>query len=403
MNVFFLTLCLGAVTGLVVWLFLLAISAGTGFVWEVLPRLTGFEWITVPACALGGLVVGLLHRRSGDYPEDLATVMSKVRREKHYDYHPMPVILLCALLPLIFGASVGPEAGLTGVITALCYWVGDNVTYAGRNAALYSELGEAVTLGHIFHTPLFGILAVEEEPGTDGESVPLPRIWKLALYSLSTAASFGVISLLNHVFHRSAEGFPGFASVTIQPADYAAVLLYLPVGVALCVVFWGAEKGAKRVAGRIPPVLRETLCGVTIGLVGLVVPSALFSGETEMALLIEGNNEHTAWQFMGMCLLKLVMTAFCLSFGMKGGHFFPLIFGCTCMGFGLSGFLFPGAGEHVAFAAGIVTASALGAQMKKPLAVSALLLLCFPARMLFWIFLAAALGGQIMELLKKYL
>ncbi len=49
----------------------------------------------------------------------LATVMGKVRREKHYDYHPVAVILLCTLLPLVFGVSVGPEAGLTGTMRSL--------------------------------------------------------------------------------------------------------------------------------------------------------------------------------------------------------------------------------------------------------------------------------------------
>ena len=38
--------------------------------------------------------------------------------------------------------------------------------------------------------------------------------------------------------------------------------------------------------------------------------------------------------------------------------------------------------------------------MKKPLAVSALALLCFPPRMLFWLFLAAAVGGRLAELLE---
>ena len=46
----------------------------------------------------------------------------------------MPVVLVCAFLPLVFGSSVGPEAGLTGIIAGLCYWVGDNVKYAKEHA-----------------------------------------------------------------------------------------------------------------------------------------------------------------------------------------------------------------------------------------------------------------------------
>ena len=197
--VLLLAICLGAVVGIVLWLFLRAVSIGSGFIWRFLPAHTGGRWITVPLCALGGCIVGLLHRRFGDYPEELNVVMGKVKREKHYDYHPMLVMLVCALLPLIFGSSVGPEAGLTGIIAGLCYWIGDNVTYAKKNAALYSELGEAVTLGQVFHMPLFGILAVEEEPGDSGETPALPKLLKLVLYGLSAVACFLIFVLLNRI------------------------------------------------------------------------------------------------------------------------------------------------------------------------------------------------------------
>lgn len=396
-----MSLCLGAVTGLVLWLFLQAVGLGTTLIWETLPHSTGIRWLIVPLCMLGGCLTGLLHRRYGDYPEELDVVLGKVKRDKHYDYHPMPVMLVCALLPLIFGASVGPEAGLTGIIAALCYWIGDNLSFARENARLYSELGEAVTLGQIFHMPLFGILAVEEEPGDNTSAPALPRIYKLVLYGLSAVSSFLVISGLNHLFHTSLEGFPSFPEVTIAASDYALVLLYVPAGFLLFLLFEGAEKLARRGEEHVPVVWRETVCGLVIGLVSLAVPMVLFSGEEQMAELMESFGAFTPWMLIGICVLKLIMTAFCLRFGMKGGHFFPLIFACVCMGYGLAMLVFPDPGTHFVFAAGIVTAATLGAQMKKPLAVSVLMLICFPARMLFWIFLAAALGGRIAQLFEN--
>ena len=196
-----LTLCLGAVVGIVLWLFLAVVSLGTSFVWGFIPRKLGFNWIMVPLCAAGGCVAGLIRRKYGDYPEDLKTVMVKVKRSKHYDYSNMLVILVCALLPLILGASVGPEAGLTGIIAALCYWVGDNVTFAKQNTALYSQLGEAVTMGQIFHSPLFGIISVEEEPGEAGKAPALPKLLKQVLYGLAAVAGLIVIAGLSRLFH----------------------------------------------------------------------------------------------------------------------------------------------------------------------------------------------------------
>ena len=120
-----------------------------------------------------------------------------------------------------------------------------------------------------------------------------------------------------------------------------------------------------------------------------------------MAELIEKNGGYGILFLVGICLLKLVMTSFCLQFGMKGGHFFPLIFACTCMGYALGMLFYAGSAEHAAFAAGMITAAALGAQLKKPLAVTVLLLLCFPARFLLWGFISAAVGSGLSGMLEK--
>ena len=68
-----LTVLLGAFCGAVVWLFLRVLGICTGFIWETIPAKAGFTYLPV---------------------------------------------LICAFLPLVFGASAGPEAGLTGIIAA---------------------------------------------------------------------------------------------------------------------------------------------------------------------------------------------------------------------------------------------------------------------------------------------
>ncbi len=395
-----LAVILGAVAGLVLWLFLQAVSLGTSLVWDTVPSFVGGMWIAVPICAVGGCALGLIHKRYGDYPDELDVVLGKVRREKRYDYRPILTILVCAMLPLILGASVGPEAGLTGIIAALCYWIGDNVSFARENASMYTELGEAATLGQLFHMPLFGILAVEET-GMDGEAPKLPRIGKLVLYCLSAGSSILVIWCLNHAFDTSLEGFPHFIEAEISAVDCIAVLLYIPVGVAVYLLYRVACKAAEKGAGKVPAVWKETLCGAAVGAMCIVAPMAMFSGEDQLAGLIDGTEDIMPWMLIGLCVLKVLMTAFCLRFGLKGGHFFPLIFACSCMGMGMAMLMFPESAGHAAFAAGVLTAATLGAQLKKPLAVTMLLLLCFPFRMLFWIFVAAAVGGWMARMLDK--
>ena len=158
-------LIIGGVVGAIIWTFLKAMAIGIAFIWETLPQQAGVPILlyTVLVCTLGGFLIGLFRKKFGNYPEDLDTVMAKVKTEKTYSYDNMLVMLLAALFPLLLGASIGPEAGLTGVIIGLCYWAGDNMKFAGVNTKAYSEVGTAVTLSVLFGSPLFGIFAVEEE------------------------------------------------------------------------------------------------------------------------------------------------------------------------------------------------------------------------------------------------
>ncbi len=391
-KMFAFTALLGAVSGIVIWGFIKIVSFLSGLIWEKIPETCGTPFIMIFVCAAGGLAAGILHKKFGNYPEPLHTVLAKVKKKKHYDYHPMFVMIICAVIPLAFGASVGPEAGLAGIIAALCYWVGDNVAYAKKHTALYSQIGEAVSLGQLFHSPLFGIFAVEEDPDFKYDKNTLPRVQKLLLYGISTVAAFFTIEIFNELFGKGIIGYTSFPDMVPGIQDYLMILIYVPIGLFLYMIFEFCESAAKSAAGRFPVVLREMFCGAVIGVMGLLIPLAIFSGEENMAGLVNDFGVYAPWFLIGLCFLKIFLTAFCIKFGMKGGHFFPLIYACSCMGFGVSMLVFPESTGHAIFAAGIITAVTLGAQLRKPFAVALLMLLCFPVRFLFWGFLTAVIG-----------
>lgn len=390
------TAILGAFAGAVIWVFLKGVALGADLLWNELWQITGIPYPAIAVCALLGLICGVIRKRFGDYPEELPVVMKKIKKDKYYDYKPMAVILVMAFIPLIIGSSVGPEAGLTGIIAALCYWVGDNVSFAKNDTASFSEIGEALTLGQLFHSPLFGILAVEESEEGEGIKAPgMSKGSKLLLYGISTASGFLVIEVLNSLFGEAMEGFPSFEEATVQRADYLMLIVYIITGLVLYHLFELSEKLTGEMGKRIPPVLRETLCGIVIGVAVAFFPMVMFSGEEQMSKLM-GSYMLYAWPvLMGIALLKVFMTAFCINFGMKGGHFFPLIYASTCMGYAISFLVFKDPAPHAAFAAASITAALFGAQLKKPFAAALLLLLCFPVRILFWIFLCAVIGAQI--------
>ncbi len=137
-----LTLCLGAFVGLILWLFLQVVSLGTTVIWKIVPNATEINWIVIPMCAIGGCVVGLLHKKYGNYPESLDKVMTKVKQDKHYDYKYMLPMLICAVIPLIFACTC-MVYGLTGVVFSSS---SEHVVFAA--AAISGRVGEMIKNGY---------------------------------------------------------------------------------------------------------------------------------------------------------------------------------------------------------------------------------------------------------------
>lgn len=389
---------LGGFAGIVIWIFLKVMSEGMKLIWEWIPEKLNLPFYTIIVCTLGAAAIGLFRKKYGDYPEELNTVLGKVKNEKQYDYKKMPVMLLAALFPLLIGSSVGPEAGLTGIIVGLCYWAGDNIKFAHRDAKKYSEIGMAVTLGVLFHSPLFGIFAVEEQ---DDEEIPhLTKRSKLLLYGISIAAATACYMLLSRIFGKGMEGFPAFEMTgELIWKDYFMMTVYILAGCILAVFYEVTHKGCHKVSAKIPPILREMLAGLCLGLAGTVVPAIMFSGEEQMGELMTDYMQYLPWMLLGVAFLKILITNICIQSGLKGGHFFPVIFAGVCLGYAIAMFTFTDSAEHVVFAAAIVTAALLGGIMKKPMAVTMLLFICFPVKMFLWIFLAALLGSKIINIL----
>lgn len=391
---------IGAFTGMIIWLFLKVMSVGTAFIWEWLPERISLPFYTIAICSLGGLAIGVFRKLFGDYPEELFVVLGKMKTEKRYEYRNMPVLLVAALLPLLIGSSVGPEAGLTGIIVGLCCWAGENLKFARKHAKEYSDIGTAVTLGVLFHSPLFGIFAVEEE-GQDQGIPELTRTSKIFVYGLALAAGSGVYLLMSALFGAGMEGFPSFPAAEPSHRDYLMILPYIISGCLLALFYQFSHHACQILASRLPAILRETLGGLILGITGSILPVIMFSGEEQMRVLMEHPFDYLPWFLIGIAFLKILLTNICIQSGLRGGHFFPVIFAGVCLGYGIAGLVFPGSSEHVVFAAAIVTASLLGGIMKKTLAVTMLLFLCFPIKMFVWIFLAAAVGSKIGSLGKK--
>ena len=391
------SILMGAAAGWIIWVYLRAVGWMMGLLWEYLPGRLSFRWYPLIVCLAGGLFMGILHLRYPHYPEDMETVMRKVECDRHYDYQHMPCMLLAAFIPLVVGASVGPEAGMVGVIAGLCCWVGDNIHFAKAKKDAYSRVGAAAALGVLFSAPLFGILSVAEE----GESIPQEqrkesRSFMLITYGLAMAGGLGVFRMLSEHFGKVMSDFLSFGAVEMTRMDYMMIPVYALAGTLVFILYDLSDKLMIFLTRWIPVPIRELLGGIVLGICGMFIPMLMFSGEAQMEELMAELSNYTPAFLLAICLLKLALTSFCIRSGLRGGYIFAVLFAGTCMGFCVAMQVFGEAvASHAAFAAALVNAAALGGLMKKPVAASVLLLLCFPPAVLFYSVLAASAGSFV--------
>lgn len=412
-RVFFLlcVLITGSLAGAFVWLFFFLMNKGITFLWQTVPgwisSLTaeslpvlsqgpfGFVPFPLIVCVLGGLLIGLYSKHTGIEPEDLNVVMAKVKETGRYDYSHIGKLSLAALLPLLFGGSVGPEAGLTGVIAGLCTWVGDRMRRFGSDFRALTIAGTQAALTAVFTAPLYGFVAPLSgtADGARGEEgITLPKAQKAVVYLCAIAGALSAFLVLGQLFGESS-GLPRFDAVEVGSYELALLLPLALAGMACGWVFHAVNKGtlslSEAMGNRL--VAKAVLAGIILAVCGMALPFTMFAGESQAHYLMEGYSAIPAVALIATGFVKCALTPTCLNLGWHGGHFFPVIFSGVSLGYGFA--LLTGAAP--AFCVAACTSALMGAVMRQPIMAALLLMLCFPLKGVVVMLVAAVIGAAI--------
>lgn len=400
-----LTIAFGAFAGAFAWAFFFLMNIGIDLLWNKLPALIGLAGlpaIAYPAifCTIGGLLIGLFNERFGAYPEDMNTVMAKVKATGRYEYDHMGASFFGALLPLLFGGSIGPEAGLTGVIAGLCTWVGDRLRFVGAEMRELAESGTAAVISAIFATPLFGMAvpifgAADDSEGkhtVDEIHMKVSKPLKIAIYVLAVAGAIAMMTLLGHLFGKGG-GLPHFSELSVGWMEIIWLVPLMIIGIAAGWLFFlfGTAFGklAEKLKGQ--PIIRSTIAGLALGAIGIALPFTMFAGEEQTSEIALMWTQIPAVVLIATGFVKVLTTQLCLNMGWRGGHFFPIIFAGISIGYGMAALT----GIDAVFALCAVTASLVGTVMRQPILTMALLFLVFPIAGAPILLLAAALGSIV--------
>ena len=383
----------GAVIGGIIWVFMRVMHLLIELLWDYIPGVVHIPGYTLLMCLLGGIVIGIIQKKYGPCPDDLHQVMAKYKRDGRYPYHNVLFMLIAALMPLIFGGAIGPEAGLTGVIVGLCCWAGDNFKYAGKYMSELPEIGISTTLGIVFRSPLFGFIEPIEN---DDDEFVLPKASKTTAIFCAVLAGFGIFMLLGKFFGSGA-GMPHFEKVSIERGELLFAVPVLAISVVLGYVYMIFDKLTQAAAEKLGKryFIMAVIAALVLGIIGTVFPIAMFSGEEEIQKLTETYTQYPLYLLFIIPVIKVFLINMCIRFGWRGGSFFPSIFAGVCLGYACSAAF----GIDPVFAVSISAAAVMTTIMRKPLAVALLLLLCFPVSNLIYI-LAAAFLASIMPVPK---
>ena len=356
-RVFFLlcVLITGSLAGAFVWLFFFLMNKGIAFLWqtvpgwissltaESLPVLSQGPLVLFPfLCRLcaGGLLIGL-YANIRAVGKDLNVVMAEGRRAGRYDYSHIGKLSLAALLPLLFGGSVGPEAGLAGVIAGLYPpQVGREMHRFGSDFRALTIAGTQAALTAVFTAPLYGFVAPLSgtADGARGEeSITLPKAQKAVVYLCAIAGALSAFLVLGQLFGESS-GLPRFDAVEVGSYELALLLPFAFAGMACGWIFHAANKGTLRLSEAMGnrPVAKAVLAGIILAVCGMALPFTMFAGESQAHYLMEGYSAIPAVALIATGFVKCALTPTCLNLGWHGGHFFPVIFSGVSLGYGFA-------------------------------------------------------------------
>ncbi|MDV7718729.1 chloride channel protein [Pediococcus ethanolidurans] len=392
-------LIMGFMVGVIAALFLTVVDFLINFVWVAVPAFVHAPtYYPLIVGLIGGGLVGIFQRRLAGYPRTIDETIEEFKTANKINYkRDLPRNFIMAIIVLTFGASLGPEAALASILGGLISWIGDRMklTMIRRNELL--DLGIGAMMSAIFYAPLVGVSKSFEKKSVSDQFSSKSR--KISLYAITTIAGISGFTLIRYIVPKETVFAIRMPAVVWDSKVLLVILPALLVGIAFGYLFQLFEKISGIIAAQINrPVLLAVLAGLLIGILGMISPYFLFSGEHEV---FKFSHEVTT---LGLPLIltiavgKALLTNLCFAFGWRGGKIFPIIFSSTAMGFAFANLFSYTPGLIVS----IVVAASVTIVVKQPYVTGALLLLLFPIQFFPFIMAACLVTNKFTKIVNEF-
>jgi H+/Cl- antiporter ClcA len=325
--------------------FLGLIKGGTNL-WFTLPKSPGWLdgslwWVAVTAAA--GVLVGVL-RRLFRLPAKLPGTVEELKDQR---VEPSMVLKAVAVsvVSLAGGASLGPEDALGKMGGGLGTWVSERRKLSEDMRATNTLTAMSAAYGGLLSAPILATILVLELARPKAARFTVTVVGGLVASSVAFAVYFPI----------AGSTFVGIYAVPSFKYEDWQLLAAVPLGLvagALALITMVAVAVVTRLAARLGSrtILRSTIGGVALGLVGVALPLTLFSGTDQLTTVIDDGAALGAGLLIAVVFAKILVFALCEATGFIGGPFLVMLFIGGTAGT-TAHVLIPGLPEGLAFTA----------------------------------------------------
>lgn len=367
----------GAVTALV----LAGMTAAQELIWSV----SDSRLYIAAAVVVGGIILTALR----PYTDELGVddQLAAARDPAGLHRRRFAILTASAVIAVAFGGSIGPEAGLVGVVTELSALVGVRLARGRDEERLLGQAGASAALAGLYGSP----------PGAtayDDDALGPTTLLNLVAAGFGFAGFVVVMRVLGG--HGAQIDLPAAPEADLLTLVRAVPAALLGCAAALCyqVLHTRMRRGIERCGTR----RLQTLVG-SIALAATLTawPLLRFSGHEQLTDVARLAESGAWWVMVALAVAKAGATALSLAAGWRGGEFFPLVMTGAAAGT-VAMALVPGLDVTTAMVAGLAAAATVG--LRKPLAVILIGAFLIPSASLGPLVIGSALGTVTTALLQ---
>jgi H+/Cl- antiporter ClcA len=269
---------------------------------------------------VAGFVVGLMHKYTAAAQLDVFEAVN----EGYLDPKPVPASLLTSFVSLLGGFSLGPEVP-TGMLAAgLGTWLSERRKLDTETTRTNVIGAVSSAYAGLFSSPFAMLMMILES--THVQTVIY--YGTLLISGLAAAVGFSLFFWLGGDMFSNLLGLVQPPTYSLRVWDIGLGIVFGILSVPVAIIFLLLTKLLNRLVAPLNsrPVIRSTVGGLLLGLLGMALPITLFLGTTGLSITTSEAAEIGAGLLIVFVFAKMLALGGALSFGFIGGPIFPLLF-----------------------------------------------------------------------------